>query len=135
VLHDLLRARPPVHAIMSNSAVWSICITTLLCACAEQHELPVEFESAVLDAGGPALPDAQAETARVEHQWRQLRQSLSRSREQVTVEELPGGIVHMRTNGGFRSASIVVRDPRTGNVRRECIDSPSAADRVFGRTP
>ena len=72
----------------------------------------------------PAGPDAEA------HEW-QLRQSLSRSSAGLKLEKRPDGASQIVLQGRFGSASVVYRDS-TGKRQHMCIDTPEAADRIFG---
>jgi hypothetical protein len=61
----------------------------------------------------------------------QLRESLSRSSAGLKSEKRPDGTSQVLLRGRFSSMSVVSRD-ETGKRQQTCIDSPEAAERIFG---
>lgn len=63
-------------------------------------------------------------------EW-QLRESLSRSSSGIKPEKRPDGTSQVSLKGRFMSVSVVNRDS-AGQRQQTCIDTPEAADRIFG---
>ena len=122
-----------------NAPRWYAALLACFAACAEVHPSPAPLSDDSIDSETKApardKPLAAAPSAdNPGRALRQLRKQLSRSTEDLQIEHRPDGASQVLLQGRFHSASVVFRDA-SGARRQLCIDSPAAADEIFGAAP
>ncbi len=109
----------------------------VLSACTSQAPEPSESQSEPVLGSAPKVTDSTARAAverdRAIAKFSQsLAPHLSRSRQGLTIQEMPSGSRRISLDGRFRSAHVAVRGP-DGSVKTQCVTSQGELDALLKR--